>query len=134
MNWKQAFADAPSTALLILGTLAKSKGHQVEVMHLDIEQEGFVSEFNKFKPDILGITVNTFQVKSAREIAQFTKEANDIDNLEELAEMMVEVLNADKTEMAKLGMRKLLMLIKELMGTINEEIEGKNVPKAAVTK
>jgi hypothetical protein len=64
-------------------------------------------------------------------IGNATKETTD---LAPLAGIMAEVLNADKADIAKLGMRKLLMLVTKVMGAINEEIEGKNSPKAAVMK
>ena len=55
-------------------------------------------------------------------------------DLDPLVTVMAEVLGAPEEEVAKLGMRKLLMLVTKVMGAINEEIEGKNAPKAAVTK
>ena len=72
--------------------------------------------------------------KAAEQITELNKEFNNVDNFEELSVMAADMLNADKAEIAKLGMRKLMRLIKELMGTINEELEGKNVPKVVATK
>jgi len=51
-----------------------------------------------------------------------------------LADLMAEVLGADKADIAKLGMRKLTMLVRRFMDVITVELEGKNVPKAVVTK
>ncbi|MCK4795634.1 MAG: radical SAM protein [Desulfobacteraceae bacterium] len=65
-NYVRNFAEAPSGALLILGTLAENAGHEVKIRHLDIDKEPITVELEEFKPDILGITVNTLQVKSAR--------------------------------------------------------------------
>jgi len=65
-NW----AESPSIALLILGTLAKKRGHKVKILHLSIDTQDIRQEINLFCPDIVGITCNTFQVKSAREIAK----------------------------------------------------------------
>ena len=48
--------------------------------------------------------------------------------------ILKEILGADAADLTKLGMRKRSMLITRLMGTINEELEGKNVPKVAVQK
>ncbi len=48
--------------------------------------------------------------------------------------IMAKMLGASKADIAKLGLRKRLMLMKEIMGTINEEIEGKNDPKAVAAK
>ncbi len=58
----------------------------------------------------------------------------DADNTEQLAAIMAEILKADKADIAKLGMRKLTMLVKKVMDTINEELEGKNAQGVAVTR
>ena len=71
--------------------------------------------------------------KKMMDIGRKAEEGAD-DSTEQLASIMAEVLGADKTDIAKLGMRKLTMLVKKVMDTINEELEGKNVSKAAVTK
>jgi len=63
-NWGKRIPETPSRALLILGTLAKQKGHEVKIVHADLEEIDW-----NWKPDIVGITVNTFQVKSARQVA-----------------------------------------------------------------
>jgi len=55
-------------------------------------------------------------------------------NLGAMAELMAEILGADQADMAKLGMRKLTRLIVGVMSIINEELEGKNVPKVVVAK
>ena len=65
-NYTRDFAEAPSMALLILGTLAENEGHQVKLLHLDIDHVSVATEILNFAPDILGITVNTLQVKSAK--------------------------------------------------------------------
>jgi len=74
MNWPQIFADSPSQALLTLGTLAHDRGHEVKILHLDIDRINILYEIDQYLPDIVGITVNTFQVKSAREIAWKAKQ------------------------------------------------------------
>ncbi|KKK92959.1 hypothetical protein LCGC14_2697660 [marine sediment metagenome] len=48
--------------------------------------------------------------------------------------IMAKMLGAPEKEIAKLGMRKRLMLMRMVMGTINEEIEGKNDLKAVAAK
>ena len=75
MNWPHPYCDAPSTALLMLGTLAKRKGHNVKILHLDVDDVSFEQELKTFKPEIVGITVNTFQVKSARKLARQARKA-----------------------------------------------------------
>jgi hypothetical protein len=69
--------------------------------------------------------------KKMEAIGAGTKDSTD---LNPLAELMAEVLGADKADIAKLGMRKLLMLVTKVMGAVNEEIEGKNAPKAGAVK
>ena len=65
MNWTHRWVEAPSTALLILGTMAKKAGHNVKVIHHDIEAIP-----DNFYADIIGITCSTFQVRDARALAQ----------------------------------------------------------------
>jgi len=70
-NTGKRLPETPSRALLILGTLASQRGHDVKIVHLDIEEIDW-----KWKPEIVGITVNTFQVKSARATARLAKNHN----------------------------------------------------------
>lgn len=74
MNREQTFTCSPSQALLTLGTLAQDRGHEVKILHLDIDRINIWDSFNGSLPDIVGITCNTFQVKSAREAAKSFKE------------------------------------------------------------
>lgn len=67
-NVGRRLPETPSRALLILGTLAKREGHEVKIIHQDIEEIDW-----KWRPEIVGITVNTFQVKHAREIVSVAK-------------------------------------------------------------
>lgn len=76
LNWAHPWAESPSLALLTLGTLAQNEGHIVKVLHLDIDDGNFPASLAKFKPDILGITCNTFQVKSARKITVEARQFN----------------------------------------------------------
>ncbi len=69
--------ETPSRALLILGTLARQRGHDVRVESLDlIDYSGYGDILSEFKPDVLGVTSNTFQVKSARIAIKQAKELN----------------------------------------------------------
>ena len=74
MNWYHPYAETPSRALLVLGTLAEKQGHRVKIIHLDIEKTPLPDTVIDFQPDIVGITVNTFQVKSARNIVKLIKQ------------------------------------------------------------
>jgi len=69
-NYVRDFLEAPSMALLILGTLAESEGHEVELLHLDIDHVDIAKEIRGFAPAVVGITVNAFQVKSAKHIIE----------------------------------------------------------------
>jgi anaerobic magnesium-protoporphyrin IX monomethyl ester cyclase len=74
-NQRRVVPETPSRALLILGTLAKQRGHDVRVESLDlIEYGGYWNILKEFKPDVLGITCNTFQVKSARLAVKMARE------------------------------------------------------------
>ena len=75
MNWDYPYGGSPSTALMMLGTIAKQKGHKVKILHLDVDEVSFTDELRNFKPDIVGITAGTFQVKSARKIASEARRA-----------------------------------------------------------
>jgi len=67
-NTGKRLPETPSRALLILGTLAKQRGHDVRIAHQDIDEIDW-----DWKPEIVGITVNTFQVKSARSLVKTAK-------------------------------------------------------------
>lgn len=73
-NWGKRIPETPSRALLILGTLAKQRGHEVKIIHADFV-DNMAWEMLDFHPDVVGITCNTFQVKDARKIALLAKEA-----------------------------------------------------------
>jgi anaerobic magnesium-protoporphyrin IX monomethyl ester cyclase len=57
---------APSQALLILGTLAQNRGHKVKILHIDVWDRSLKIHLETFQPDIIGVTINTYQVSSAR--------------------------------------------------------------------
>ena len=52
------------------------------------------------------------------------------DSVDQLIKIMSEILGADSKEIGKLGTRKFLALVKNVMDEINKEAEGKNVPRA----
>ena len=76
INWEHPYVESPSIALLTLGALAEQSGHQVKVLHLDIDLIDLAQEIKDYKPDIAGITCNTFQVKSARATTKTIRETN----------------------------------------------------------
>jgi len=73
-NWGKCIPETPSRALLILGTLAKQRKHEVKIISADLTKD-IANEISSFKPSVVGITCNTFQVKSARRIAILAKQA-----------------------------------------------------------
>jgi len=79
-------------------------------------------------------TVEDISRETAKKMEKVGENTKDSTDLTPLANLMAEVLGAQKEDIAKLGMRKLLMLVTKVMGAVNEEIEGKNVPKAEVVK
>jgi len=72
-NFPRGYAETPSVALLILGTLARQRGHEVRIVHLDVAWGGIDKQLGRFRPDVVGITVNTLQVRSARLIAKVAR-------------------------------------------------------------
>jgi len=70
----------PSGALLLLGSMLLERGHRVKVLHLvadGITRSRLEGEIRDFGPDIIGITMSTFQTHSAREISVLAKQIND---------------------------------------------------------
>ncbi len=72
--------------------------------------------------------------KASGHLKKLRKQAEDSDSTTEMIAIMTKLMGAEKGELAKLGVRKRLMLVKSIMETITEELEGKNVPEAAATK
>ncbi len=62
----------PSGALLLLGTILRKAGHKVQVIHEGADglktREDLITRIMIGFPDIVGITVTTFNCKSAREL------------------------------------------------------------------
>jgi radical SAM superfamily enzyme YgiQ (UPF0313 family) len=65
LNWPHPYCETPSRALLILGTMAKQAGHNINLVHHDIESVHIPEDV-----DLVGITCNTFQVGDAVGLAQ----------------------------------------------------------------
>ncbi len=76
-------------------------------------------------------TVEDISRETARKMASI-KETED--NVDTLTTAMTEVLGAKREDIEKLGMRKLLKLVTMLLNTVNDEVEGKNAPKAVPKK
>lgn len=63
----------PSGALLLIGTMCKEKGHDVKIYDGAVDNESLYEVVINFKPDIIAITVNTFQVRYANEYLEIIK-------------------------------------------------------------
>lgn len=76
-NWPVKEEMYPSGALLLLGTMLKQRGHTVKLVHMVADRVNvtrLVDIIKEFKPEMVGITMTTFQAKSARGISQAIKE------------------------------------------------------------
>ncbi len=79
-------------------------------------------------------TVEDISRETAKRMEDIGKADESVNNIEKLTDVMTEVLGAKREDIEKLGMIKLLKLVAVVMGTINEEVEGKNVLKAVPKK
>jgi len=69
----------PSGALILIGTMLLNKGHDVRIVHMASDRmhiDGLKSMVASFRPEIVGVTVNTFQTKSAKQITAAVKEVD----------------------------------------------------------
>lgn len=69
----------PSGALILIGTILHNRGHNVKIVHMFADRVGATEIKNiisDFKPHLVGITMNTFQTKSAREISGIVKHSD----------------------------------------------------------
>jgi len=69
----------PSGALLLFGTLLFNKGYNVKIVHIatdNVDNEKLKKIVLEFNPNIVAITMNSFQTKSAREISGIIKQIN----------------------------------------------------------
>ena len=69
----------PSGALLLLGTLAKNLGHDVELLHMVTDRltdDDIAEHVRIYRIDVVAITVNTFQVKSAKRLISAIKQVS----------------------------------------------------------
>ena len=66
----------PSGALLLLGTLLKNRGHTVKIVHMvadKVTMDGIQSIVMDFNPEIIGLTVSTFQSKHTKILTKYIK-------------------------------------------------------------
>lgn len=78
-NLLKRYEMYPSGALVLIGTMLHNLGHNIKIIHMLADKIGPIELKNiisTFEPDIAGITINTFQTKSAKEISKIIKEVN----------------------------------------------------------
>jgi radical SAM superfamily enzyme YgiQ (UPF0313 family) len=66
----------PHTGILLMGTILKQNGHKVKVVHMlsdGVTLQSLSPLVKDFKPDIVGITMVTFQLGYAYEVAKVIK-------------------------------------------------------------
>ena len=66
----------PSGALLLLGSTLLARGHDVAVVQMitdRVDLDGVTERVREYKPDIVGVTMNTYQTRSAREVFRAVK-------------------------------------------------------------
>jgi radical SAM superfamily enzyme YgiQ (UPF0313 family) len=63
----------PSGALLLIGTMCEAEGHPVIIYDGAGDKRSLLSVLSGFHPDIVGITVNTFQTKYANKYLNIIK-------------------------------------------------------------
>ena len=69
----------PSGALVLIGTMCQKLGHIVKIADMvteDITISTLKRIVSSFKPDIVGITVNTFQTNNAKQVVKVIKETD----------------------------------------------------------
>ena len=80
-------------------------------------------------------TVEDIPPDTAKRAAKMSeKEDFDESDTSPAVSMLTELLGATPEDMAKLGIRKLGVTMKQLFTVVNDEVEAKNVPKAEATK
>lgn len=75
-NTPRTVEGYPSGALLLLGSMLCERGHEVSVVQMitdRVDLAGIEQKIRVFKPDIVGITMNTYQTRSAREVSGAVK-------------------------------------------------------------
>ncbi|HSR32818.1 MAG TPA: radical SAM protein [Anaerolineae bacterium] len=69
---------SPHLGLAYLGAVSQRRGDEVRVYDADVEDQPLREFVSEFKPDLVGITANTPQVKQAWRTASAIKEVTDV--------------------------------------------------------
>lgn len=79
-NLLKQYEMYPSGSLVLIGTMLHNLGHNIKIIHMLADKVGPIELKNiisTFEPDIAGITINTFQTKSAKVVSKIIKEVNN---------------------------------------------------------
>jgi len=80
-------------------------------------------------------TVADIPPDTAKRMADLSKKEDyDESDTTPIVTMLTEILGATNEDIAKLGIRKLGITMKQIFTVINDEVEAKNVPKVEVKK
>ncbi len=78
-NYPVEYEAYPSGALILIGTMLHNIGHNVKIVHMVVDKivpSKLSDIIVSFKPEIVGITMSTFQTKSVKEITKIIKQNN----------------------------------------------------------
>lgn len=78
-NDGKPYEHFPSGALILFGSLLRERGHVVRLVHMTADRigvDGLQTVVERFAPDLVGLTMNTYQTRSVREISAALKRRN----------------------------------------------------------
>jgi len=78
-NDGKPYEHFPSGALILLGSLLHARGHSVRLVHMTADHvnvDGLQAVVERFVPDLVGLTMNTYQTRSVREVSAALKRRN----------------------------------------------------------
>ncbi|MBU0714505.1 MAG: B12-binding domain-containing radical SAM protein [Verrucomicrobia bacterium] len=78
-NDGKPYEHFPSGALILLGSLLRERGHTVRLVHMTADRIGvddLQAVVERFVPDLVGLTMNTYQTRSVREVSTALKRRN----------------------------------------------------------
>lgn len=75
-NVKSKISMYPSGALVLLATMCQNEGHDVQIYDGVVDNRNLKSVIANFKPDIIAITCNTFQIKHTNKYLNIIKKTD----------------------------------------------------------
>jgi len=79
-------------------------------------------------------TIVDISQELAERMTKIGKNAGEVTDVKIMVDILSEVLNANKDDIAQLGIRKIGATIQNIFNVINGELEAKNAPKVEVKK